>query len=654
MIKQTTCVIVVASVLAGCSTLARFTATLPLPLSTIRSPITIKNFFWRPNGPIAVADRGVLNCAAQLVASDRNISRDAAWNASRSNVFCTGSPSEYTNEFDTFQDLCTPDLEAPYSGTLLLVAISGGGARATALASHALAILEDKYNAFNNADRGSPDFVPFMDRIAAFSTVSGGSIYANYVAQAKTLLDDAQQTLDNKKAEREHAFNEHLTEALAELKDTRTRFFHITDSLDIASAENVGFLTGVNYFTSLSFLIPLLTDVNYLHLLSQGLSSNAALSHYFWTEFLSDKTENALASPLKIKSFWDYARRTYIPTEIKLSYLTPKPRFFFNATILETGLPLVFTQRFTNLPIERMYGQTARLDLRMQNKNEDDNRTLKKLRPLGATTLEDINSSPTTVPVNFAAMASAAFPVGIEPLELKKYGYHPSYKSIYPSEDILRVTDGGVYDNSGLTTLIELVEYLSDADCRINRIVILAINADAESHDLYYPHKDPTMEPLWQSLVPVNIGWPIRWRMLGMEALSRIHFTNKRRAEEMAIRKMNEIPKQDRKGKGKFTFLYFPISLAQLSAADENRLPDPSNLYQRLQDIPTNYHISEEESTLLAQAAQHIITVKQPNEGWDVDDIKNIKRLGDALVESLRPDKEGQTGWPILGDRVRR
>jgi hypothetical protein len=127
-----------------------------------------------------------------------------------------------------------------------------------------------------------------------------------------------------------------------------------------------------------------------------------------------------------------------------------------------------------------------------------------------------------------------------------------------------------------------------------------------------------------------------------MEALSHIHFTNKRRAEARAIQKMNEIrEKPEGKGKGKFQFLYFPISLAQLSAADKNRLPDPSNLYQRLQDIPTDYHISEEESTLLAHAAQHIINVKQPK-GWDVGGKKDIKRLGDALVESL-----GQTGWPI-------
>jgi hypothetical protein len=639
MIKRTTYVIVVASALAGCSAFARFTATLPMPLSAIRSPITIKNFFWEHNGPIDAADRGLLNCAALLVVGDHNKSRDVAWNESRSNVFCNGSLSVHTNDFDTFQDLCKPDLEGPYSGTLLLVALSGGGARATALASHALAILEDKYNAYYadlliQAIPFGPirDFIPFIDRIAALSTVSGGSIYAHYVAQVKTLLDDMQLTLDSKRAERQDEFNGNFTKAIEVLKG----FFQILDSSDMSSAEMVALLTGVNYFGG-SLILPLITDVNYMHL-SQGLSQEAAISHYLFTKWLADVTEDTLATPLAINTIWEVFRRTYMPTEIKLSHLTPKPRFFFDATIMETGLPLVFTQRFTNLPIENMYGQTARLDLRMQNRNYDDDRTLKKLRPLDATTLEDINSSPTTVPVALAAMASAAFPIGIEPLELKKYGYHPSYKSIRPSEDILRITDVGVYDNSGLTTLIELMEYLSNADCEIKRIIILAINADAESHDVYFPHKDPTSEPLWRRLLPISIGWPIRWRTLGTEALSRIHFTNKRRAEQMAIRKMEEIrERRDKKGKRKVEFLYFPISLAQLSAADENRLPDPSNLYQRLQEIPTDYHISEEESTLLAQAAGHIINVEQ-REGWEFDgEGKNRnRRLGKALVKALR------------------
>lgn len=506
--------------------------------------------------------------------------------------------------------------------------------------------------------------MPFIDRITAFSTVSGGSVYAHDVAQAKTLLDAAQETISTKKPQGQNEFDKQLTEALRALRFFRTAFFTINDSLPtiaqsrlptalshlipIPNVEDLGISTGVNYLTGFG-LLPLISDANYLHLLSLGLNSKTVFRTGSWSQIISQAIGNAVATPIAINTIWDGVIRTLEPTKIKLSDLTPKPRFFFNATILETGLPFVFTQRFTHLPIESIHGHTARLDLRIKNDNNDNNRTLKKkLRPLGATTLEDINSSPTTVPVAMAAMASVAFPIGLEPLELKKYGYHPSYKSIYRSEDILRVTDGGVYDNSGLTTLIELIEYLSNADCTIKRIIILAINADAESHDLYYPHKDPTREPFWKRLLPVSIGWPIRWRTLGIEALSRIHFTNKRRAEEMAIQKMKEISeKLDRKGKDKYEFLYFPISLAQLSAADENRLPDPSNLYQRLQDIPTDYNISEVESTLLAQAAQHIINVKQPK-GWDVNDVKNIERLGDALVESLRPDKESQTGWPIL------
>jgi hypothetical protein len=203
IIKQTTYIILAASALAGCSTLVRLTADLPLALSTIRSPITVKNFVWPENGPIAEADRGILNCAGQLLASDLSISRAVAWNEAHSNIFCKTSPFGHGSSldtFDTFEDLCTPQTHVPYSDPLLFVAISGGGARATALASHALAILEQKYNAYHDAGLWWAIF-PFIDRIAVFSTVSGGSLYGYQVAALKTLLDDAQATLERKKAD---------------------------------------------------------------------------------------------------------------------------------------------------------------------------------------------------------------------------------------------------------------------------------------------------------------------------------------------------------------------------------------------------------------------------------------------------------------------
>lgn len=277
----------------------------------------------------------------------------------------------------------------------MFVAISGGGARATALASHALAILEEKYNAYNHANLPKPDFVPLVDRIAAFSTVSGGSLYAHNAAQLKTLLDDAQKTIDTKPGSL-HTWYKRWEEEQA-LHSLRTTFF---TSL-IPSAEDVGLFTALSY--PRNALLLLATDVNYLHLLSDGLYYDAALHRLYWTRMVSNITGNGLATPIAMNTVWDLLRSD--PTEIKLADLTPTPRLFFNATILETGLPFVFTQRFTNLPTKNLYGQTARLDLKMQNKNDEDMRTLKKLRPLGATTLEDINSSPTTVPAAMAAMA---------------------------------------------------------------------------------------------------------------------------------------------------------------------------------------------------------------------------------------------------------
>jgi hypothetical protein len=75
------------------------------PTNSLRSPIS-----WPRNGPIDVADRGTLNCAAQAVVNGRN--RDVAWNQSHSNASCKDPIFAQTNPFDTFdtfQDLCGSD-----------------------------------------------------------------------------------------------------------------------------------------------------------------------------------------------------------------------------------------------------------------------------------------------------------------------------------------------------------------------------------------------------------------------------------------------------------------------------------------------------------------------------------------------------------------
>lgn len=117
----------------------------------------------------------------------------------------------------------------------------------------------------------------------------------------------------------------------------------------------------------------------------------------------------------------------------------------------------------------------------------------------------------------------------------------------------------------------------------------------------------------------------------------------------MAIEKMKEITQKEHKnGTRTFDFYYFPISLAQLSAADENRLPDPSNLYQRLQQIPTHYHVSEEESTLLAQ---HSILLMSSNlRGGVLMAKKRISGLGTRELNLLDWGKKARLGWPILVD----
>ncbi len=588
--------------IGGCAVFEKSVSTISLIAADIRSPITLKNYAFRSNDAIDPETRKLLESIASQIFTDKTPNSNLKPRRQEALEKAVGQTEPNLKKFDTLQDLCDDDAKKK---TLLFVAISGGGARASALASSAMAILEKKYNIEVAALGGNQP--PLFDQIAAFSTVSGGSLYAYQVAETNKLYHDQNRS-------KKYVFEE------------------ITEYAD--KPEDLGYVTGLGY--PISLFGPILsfgTDINYLHLLAGGLN----------LQMVNNKQRLPYGSFSPI----EWLAETALPASLKLSEIPPNPRFYFNATILETGLPFVFTQRIVHLPIEQLFGQSARLDVEagLNNVRKDKNREsqetrLKILKPLAATTLEEINSSPETIPLVLAAMASAAFPPVVEPMELRKFGYRPAslpQQTIYKSEDVLHIADGGVYDNSGLSTIMETIEYMTkessacgkqepDGQKTKRQIAILAINADADTHDPFYPHADAEEATFWDRFFPLKLDLPIRWRSL--LALDRIHFTNKRRAERMAIEKIKSLHSD------MFQIYYFPISLAQLSSTDEFRLPDPSNLYPRLQAIDTNYLISKEESTLLAQAANHIINIEQPK-GWCFEDHTEIKRLGEALIHSL-------------------
>ena len=106
------------------------------------------------------------------------------------------------------------------------------------------------------------------------------------------------------------------------------------------------------------------------------------------------------------------------------------PLFLSNTTALETGTPLIISQKILHTPSDTLGKPTVRLDAEPKETPE----------PFpSALTLEDINSSPAEFPLAFAAMASAAFPIGMEPLELRKYGYNQSLGTVFEAKQVIHL-----------------------------------------------------------------------------------------------------------------------------------------------------------------------------------------------------------------------
>jgi hypothetical protein len=408
---------------------------------------------------------------------------------------------------------------------------------------------------------------------------------------------------------------------------------------------DVGFLSSIWYLSPgnlfLGPLITLTTNWNYQNILAGGLNAAYQLDALRY----KDKTGFAILEALDRRGFNRNHLDLYRPQNFKLQQLCPKPRFYFNSTSLETGLPFVFTQSVIHAPgdVERAGSQTVRLD-RVEWSVEQNNRHLKKVLA-DATTLEEINSSPSEFPLASAVMASAAFPIGIAPLELNKYGYNPDAESLYETAEKLHVSDGGVFDNSGLITISNLILHLcASQKCGDGRnppkVILLAINAETDEYDRFYPNKKAKVESWYNTWVPFKYFdlpfFPIRTDALGASPLGVVHFSNKRRAEESAIRQLMELHNNE-----EIELYYFPVSFSQLSLSERYPVADSSNLLDRLREIPTNFTLVSDDDTLISEASEVLVTTPQ-SIGWRVgpDCNKNkkasdVKRLDEAFAFAL-------------------
>jgi len=454
-----------------------------------------------------------------------------------------------TERFDTFADL-------DRRHTVVMVCISGGGAHAAAFARHVMGELEAIYNSTNpNPERH------LIESIDAYSTVSGGSIYGSFVA-LQHLREEARGRAEKRQRSK------------ATFQDLRKDRF-----ARLGTAHLGWHTTGVYLSPGNLFLPPLrnlFTDQTNLNVVAHGL--------------------RVLHTRGKMRPAAGY----------RLGDLEQAPRFYFNSACLETGTPFVITQSLIHLPSETPPRPTARIDALIAS--EKRSRTQGFSVPLArALTLENINSSAAKYPLAYAAVASMAFPIGMDPLPIRKYRYVASPSAVRASDTVLHLTDGGALDYSGLDTAVRLFEHLV-ATRNVKRLVLLHISAENDEYDL--DAATAPGRPFWwpRYLMPGTI-FPIRGLTGGFKAIKLLHFINKRRAREMALRRLERL-KEREKGKG-VDYCYFPVRLSQLSPRDRYPIRGGEKAWRNIKRINTDYTIGPEEDRHLSEAAKLLLSTPQ-------------------------------------------
>jgi len=540
--------------------------------------------------------------------------------------------------------------------TLVAVAISGGGARAARLAAHALAEIEGVYVQLDDA-------APLVGAIDAFSTVSGGSMYAYHVARGvgharlsplRWLRPAARQS---------------SAAPYQPAPDSAGLFRELRASRRVsAGTRHVGALAlqSVIGASGLNLIAGPFVDWSFLDHLAKGLEASES------------------GQP------WDLLVPPGLRAHFLMADLPASPRFYFNTTALETSHPFVLTQRVTNArplctvsdedPCEpkhraiRVPRRSARFDLHPALPAGDVDPTFDARRPLrSGFTLEDFGGSPANFSLAYAAMASAAFPLGVEPLALPKYVREGKHMQIY--RDRVRLSDGGVYDNSGLTAVVDLYEHLV-MEGRVQDLVLIAINADATRYDANRAENDGKRRNPSDFF---ELGWPIASLGSGAESLGLIHYSNKRRGEDVAwarlqhidrwlslreveaSKRQEEAQRYDRRaerGKGMRYVHYFPVHVAQLSGDDAEQVAKGQEHFRKVSAVSTGYWLDPGDDRALKNAT-HALVHEPQRTGWNVGpecdgtSRAGVARLGEAAAFAVLRARHADWRDPLTDERSR-
>lgn len=168
--------------LTGCT----LVSNLPLPISLIRSPVTLdtKAIRGNLNGPLSAEEA----CRIKLISSDiaKGTQRSQAishrWDDTKQP--CVRYSEEQSGQVDLDDKVDNlEDLQG--ADVLVLIAMSGGGSRAASLAAHTMSLLEKEFNRLQE-ELKVPTKRHLVTLVDAFSSVSGGSIYAYQLGRSGT------------------------------------------------------------------------------------------------------------------------------------------------------------------------------------------------------------------------------------------------------------------------------------------------------------------------------------------------------------------------------------------------------------------------------------------------------------------------------------
>ena len=484
-------------------------------------------------------------------------------------VFIEEPKAMYSLGGDYYQEFWSTDQYSDLLGRrkILGISLSGGGARAAYFASNVLREVEEAYQPKS-----------FYKEISFYSSVSGGSIVNAYIG-AWMYANQIRNRDFLRQAREADSIDFHSLEAKP--------FYWIHNFIkgtgeDSKSCGNLGDIAADIFFDPMNLGLPIV----FSFFTNQGYSRYLILSEEYCLRYLLfengvthynsgyETAENLVGSFIFSTS----------SSPLKLSDLGgfEGSRHYINATILETGQRLVFANE--KYHIHSQNGLHQRLN--------------------DIVFLEDLHSSIEEFSIADATIASMSFPGATEPVVFDIYDGDITKEDSPQSIAQIQIIDGGVFDNTGLATLIDVMFYqVIAADVKSQELIILMIDSDnSESktiEQIIKESSDLNGSAISQKIFGLN--FPIKGIGVGIKSANLIYELNKRNSIRLlfydAYKRLEELNSNGRH----ISLKILPISLRCLSSGLEHK---------EVINIGTYYSISMNAVKNIEKAVENLMEMK--------------------------------------------